>query len=226
MINQITKARSFFVSYLIIFFISISFFFYREHGDFVLLVNEFHNSFFDFFFKYWTYTGSWIFFTVLGLASIFLRKRFGIVLSAIGVTVALFSLFFKMVLFPNAPRPKLFFESQMILKSVEGVEMLDLYSFPSGHSMAAFAIATFFALNFQNRRLSILFLFLAILTGLSRIYLAQHFLLDVMAGSLIGVIIPTTFYFIFEKYLKGTNATELRTPDEDLQTLNLEEDLD
>ena len=73
---------------------------------------------------------------------------------------------------------------------------------------------------------SIIFLLTATLTGLSRIYLAQHFLLDVMAGSLIGVIIATAFYIGFERYLNNESTKGTNTPDEDLEAMDLDEDIE
>jgi membrane-associated phospholipid phosphatase len=52
----------------------------------------------------------------------------------------------------------------------------------------------------ENRFYKVLLLILALLTGYSRIYLSQHFLEDVYAGSIIGV--STTFlvyYFVHKK---------------------------
>jgi membrane-associated phospholipid phosphatase len=54
--------------------------------------------------------------------------------------------------------------------------------------VSAFAAATVLALYCKNSSmLQVLFLILAVAVGFSRIYLSQHFLPDVLAGSLIGV---------------------------------------
>jgi membrane-associated phospholipid phosphatase len=42
-----------------------------------------------------------------------------------------------------------------------------------------------------------LFLFLALLVGISRVYLLQHFFRDVYAGSMVGVVISSVFYLTF-----------------------------
>ncbi|WP_424962036.1 phosphatase PAP2 family protein [Ekhidna sp.] len=224
MINHLRNTRSFYIIYLCLFGLSCIFYSYQSHGDFVIWLNSLHNPIWDFFFRYWTHTGSVYFFIATILVLIFLKRRFGLILSMVGIGVSLVSSFFKFVVFPDIPRPSLFFEGQEILAKVEGVHLLGLNSFPSGHAMAAFALATFIALMLQKNSYSVLLLTMACLTALSRVYLAQHFLIDIMAGSLIGIIIATAYYVGFEKYLNKETITEINTPDEDLDKINLDEE--
>ena len=68
----------------------------------------------------------------------------------------------------------------------------DQYSFPSGHTSAAFALAVSLVLLSHNALLSSLYLFLALCVAFSRVYLRVHFPSDVILGALIG----TGFAFI------------------------------
>lgn len=67
------------------------------------------------------------------------------------------------------------------------IEVGEDYSFPSGHAMNAFAGATI--LSDFYKKYKILFYALAILTGISRIYIGAHYPLDVLYGSIIGILI-------------------------------------
>lgn len=61
------------------------------------------------------------------------------------------------------------------------------YSFPSGHSSAAFAGAAVLAAFDKKRRLG--YYAIAVIIAYSRIYLGCHFFLDVVGGSLLGYLI-------------------------------------
>ena len=61
----------------------------------------------------------------------------------------------------------------------------DHFSFPSGHTITAFAITTVVSLFYPS--LLVLMLFVACSIALSRIVLGMHFLSDVVAGAGIGI---------------------------------------
>ncbi len=89
----------------------------------------------------------------------------------------------------NAPRPKKYFADnfpEISLSVPEGFRLYSAHSFPSGHTTAIFAIMVFLILSVKNNYLKLLFFIIALLTGYSRIYLSQHFALDVLVGSFIG----------------------------------------
>jgi membrane-associated phospholipid phosphatase len=66
---------------------------------------------------------------------------------------------------------------------------LDLVSFPSGHSLTAFAIATLLILGLQLRAwFTAALIALACLIGLSRLAVGAHWPLDVLAGAIIGFL--------------------------------------
>jgi undecaprenyl-diphosphatase len=71
----------------------------------------------------------------------------------------------------------------------------DKYSFPSGHSITAFAVAI--AIGLFYPQLQGCLLVVALLIAGSRIILGMHFLSDVLAGSAIGVILGISSFHIF-----------------------------
>jgi membrane-associated phospholipid phosphatase len=60
-------------------------------------------------------------------------------------------------------------------------------SFPSGHSMAAFAVATVLAVKFPKARWPVMLLALAI--AVSRMIRGSHYLTDVAGGAMLGVLV-------------------------------------
>ena len=113
----------------------------------------------------------------------------------------------------HAPRPLTWFAEYMpdiTLPLVEGVQMNHWLSFPSGHT------ATFFALFFcvsiilcaENVKgkyiLSFLCFLCASFGAYTRIYLSQHFALDIFAGILIAVCSTLILYFFLVKNTKNT----------------------
>lgn len=102
----------------------------------------------------------------------------------------------------NEPRPSLYFEQIgfKYLYFVDGIQKMHSASFPSGHSASAFAMCIVIALYFKDKRVSVLCLLLALFAGYSRIYLAHHFLPDMMVGALIGSASGLlTYYFIWQQ---------------------------
>lgn len=71
---------------------------------------------------------------------------------------------------------------------------IDDYSFPSGHTTAAFSMAISTALFYHNT--AIISIILACLVGISRMYLGVHYPTDVLAGSFLGSITSILVYNI------------------------------
>ena len=66
------------------------------------------------------------------------------------------------------------------------IEAPDRFSFPSGHSAAAMAVAAMYALTFPS--LGIWLLPIAVVVGYSRVALGVHYPLDVIAGQSIALL--------------------------------------
>lgn len=73
-------------------------------------------------------------------------------------------------------------------------------SFPSGHTAAAFAFATAFALSSEDVAAKITLFAFATTIALSRLYLFVHYPTDVLGGILIGVVSGFIASFLIEGY--------------------------
>ena len=82
---------------------------------------------------------------------------------------------------------------------VPGVDLHHQFSFPSGHTTTAFAILVLAGLISGKRWITFLLILLAWMVGLSRVYLSQHFLMDILAGSFIGLLSALLFYWYFQR---------------------------
>ena len=222
MIDRVRKIRFFFITYLLLFGLGVGYFIFNDHGDLVLSFNGLHVPFFNFFFKYWTYTGDWLFASMVVLIVLFFRFKDGLVLGMVLIVQGLLIALFKQLLFRDVPRPKTYFEGARVLDLIEGVKIQDFDSFPSGHTMTAFAMVGFLALVSQSNKKALTLLSAAVLTGISRIYLGHHFLIDILAGSLIGLFVALLFYFLFERYLNNEGRVKDEEPDQDLNNMDLD----
>lgn len=75
------------------------------------------------------------------------------------------------------------------------------FSMPSGHATIAFAMAT--VLAHKEPKWKWIFVVLAILISLSRIYLGKHYPLDVIMGALIGTAIGTLSHVVTKKHVQA-----------------------
>lgn len=184
--------------YLLFFAVSIVLISLFRKSTLHLFLNKYHSNFFDVLFKYATYLGDGIMFGVLFLCFLFVKKRVAYAFAIGGFLTLLVTYLFKKVIFSGLPRPV-----QLLgvdnLHLIEGVKMAFWNTFPSGHTTTAFAIFTILCLYFNKCKSQYLWVSLAIIAGLSRVYLSQHFWLDIFVGSFIGIIIGFVSMMIFYK---------------------------
>lgn len=150
-------------------------------------LNGTHTALLNTFFTWYTMLGDGIVALVLFVAFL-LRRQYlqGVHVLAAFLASGIVAQLIKQ--FTHMPRPKVFLHPDQYNQFIEGVTRGGWSSFPSGHTATAFAVATILALYSSNRWVSLIYLLLAIGVGYSRIYLGSHFLEDVLAGSIIGIV--------------------------------------
>jgi undecaprenyl-diphosphatase len=107
------------------------------------------------------------------------EDRFRALAAAILATGTGILLFLRVKKLTNRPRPCTF-EPHCWAKLLPP----DQFSFPSGHTITAFAVSVSLSLFYPD--LAVGLLFCAISVAISRIMLGMHFLSDVLAGAAIG----------------------------------------
>ena len=123
------------------------------------------------------------------LISLGTRFRDTLFIALCWLSGAIHSWIFKLWLCKGWPRPLHYFEERKIpLRLVDGVQVHHWNSFPSGHTITAFSLLLLLPILFPKiSRLQLLMAWLmAVLCGLSRVVLAQHWPMDVAGGIVLG----------------------------------------
>lgn len=154
-------------------------------GDDILLINGHHHALLDLISPWITELGNGIHYLPVPVILLFVRFRWATIISLAGIFHGIAVLVLKRLMFPYALRPAGLLD-KALLHFVPGIKVHTAFSFPSGHTATAFAFLLVISLYLNNRWLTLILASLALLTGLSRVYLLQHFLTDVAAGAAIG----------------------------------------
>lgn len=179
-----------------------------EQGDLIRFFADNRSIFGDNLFKYGTLLGEEPAYVIIVIFLLFVGVGRAIITGLTGIVVMISA--YPLKHFFSHPRPKLFFEdlgelSQLSL--VEGVELHGQFtSFPSGHTMSAFALYGILSLMFgqKNKVLAFVFISCAILVALSRVYLMQHFVKDIFVGAVLGYLVAIVMYALLQRLERFT----------------------
>ncbi len=158
-----------------------------------LFLNQFNNAKLDLPFIVLTKMGSGVLFPVFALFFSNRNYRAGISILLTGFVILLAAGLLKNFVFPDYLRPSAFLED-FVYKKAEGFTLYTNHSFPSGHAMSAFGFCTVLALQLNRSLSTWLLALLAVLMAYSRVYLNQHFMVDIVVGSWIGFILALSVY--------------------------------
>ncbi|HUR31206.1 MAG TPA: phosphatase PAP2 family protein [Saprospiraceae bacterium] len=174
-----------------------------EKVDFLIWLSASRNTIADYYFYYITKLGESYAFVFFSLFFLITSWRKMVPVPVLGLIVSIMSHFLK--IYFRHERPSVYLEK---MKWDGNMSVLDYHilggdnSFPSGHSMAAWAIFTLAALLIRKTWFSILALFLAFSVSISRVYLMAHFLQDVVAGAAIGFLLGFGVYYGYARWMK------------------------
>jgi undecaprenyl-diphosphatase len=169
-----------------------------------LWLNSHHSPFWDSFFLIYTNSKSWI--PVVLLMVFLLFKNFTtrqaiiyfvLIAAAVGLCDYIASGIFK----PNFERLRPchdFLEEMTLVGNCGG-----MYGFASSHAANSFGIFSGFSSALRgNKYIFWGLLIWAILMGYSRIYLGVHHPGDVVMGAIIGVSVPSFFFYLYNRLIK------------------------
>ena len=156
----------------------------------------------DLFFRFYTVIGTAIIIIPVLLALFWYRYRNRYFLLLVICTQVGSLLINQIMKFTFAhSRPVILHGNEAWFHYIDGEVLHRARSFPSGHTAGAFAFAFLLALlSRRQATLKSILLFLgALLVGYSRMYLGQHFFIDIYVGSIEGVLVCVTVLYAFYK---------------------------
>ena len=102
---------------------------------------------------------------------------------------------------------------------VNDLESADPYSFPSGHTAGAFALATMLSLRYPRPSVFVPAFIWAGMVGYGRVYNGLHYPSDVLAGAALGAGSSILTYALRGTVVDVFNAVTGRTPDSESSLL-------
>ena len=163
-----------------------------------LYINQHYTSWADLMMRTLTYLGDGAAPFVLALVFVFLNVRKALLIAVFPTIAGLFVQLLKHVFFSGVLRPNAYFEAGT-LRLVPGVAVHSMFSFPSGHTATIFAMALTLVYISEKKTIHFLLSLLALVTGMTRVYLSQHFLIDVYFGSIVGISVSSILWFLNKK---------------------------
>lgn len=156
----------------------------------------------------WTFTGliTWLPMALFVLYIVFRNQQFKegmLVLCSILLVILLASFASSVFLKPlfKRYRPTHHPDYKHLVTIVNGFRGGD-YGFISGHATNSFALASILSLVFRNHLVTTSLILWAGLNSYSRIYLGVHFISDILAGFIVGILIGFFVYAIYVKMRK------------------------
>jgi membrane-associated phospholipid phosphatase len=184
---------------LILALLTAIFLFMQGKENSFLVINKYNSPAFDYVFEYWTYLGDGVIWVPLFLYVILFKKEFFLAVLASLIICTLLTHFFKRIVYPDDMRPIIVLGKENI-RVIQGLKINERNSFPSGHTSTAFTLALLMAYLVRRNFWVYFFPLIAFFVGYSRVYLAQHFVTDVLAGMVVGIVSSYLSLLVYEQY--------------------------
>ena len=197
--QRVIKTIHIWIATLLVLLASAIFLVTHEKAAGYNLLVPYHSPTLDIFMSWFTNVGDGIFVLICAIVMfVYKQKR----LALIVVVSFLFSGL--LVQIPknliSAARPAVYFhEMGQPFHVIEGVTLTASHaSFPSGHTATVFAFMSCLVLMFPKSKWNGVWLLLAVAVAYSRLFVGNHFLVDVTVGAIIGIFSTfVTYYVVF-----------------------------
>jgi undecaprenyl-diphosphatase len=175
-----------------LFVIITSFLTFFSRVDGFIILNSFHTPALNLIFNSITFIGDGLFSILICLFILIFAKthsKLALIVFVAYLSSGITAQILKAIIY--APRPSSYFKLHEYKYYIDAfaTSRSGTNSFPSGHSASVFALATVFSVYFKKNYISLVLI--SILVCYSRIYLAHHFLVDVLAGMILGLLFGT-----------------------------------
>jgi len=186
----------FFAGYFLLLIFALFILFANSKGAGFVLLNPYHTIFLDYIFQGLTLLGDGFFSIAFCVVLLFVRKKYVSLLvfmsfASSGIAAQVLKYFI------TEARPAVFLEHSNYPYFIENVTLHNYHSFPSGHTATIFALISIVAFVSKNKLSAIPLLIIGALVGYSRMYLGQHFMVDVTIGSLTGILFAIICWILF-----------------------------
>jgi membrane-associated phospholipid phosphatase len=198
-VKKKNKASVLATYFLVILFSGLAVLPFYDKGAIELEINQLHHPILDFFFANITHLGDGLILIIPFVLFIFHKYCYLALLTFSSLIHLVLVHIGKKWVFHGMPRPAEFLKD-IPFYEIPGIELHHWGSFPSGHTTTVFMLASFFYLVLPKKiKAHSILMGIAFLVGFSRVYLMQHFLMDVWAGALLGISSTLIAYFIVLK---------------------------
>lgn len=166
----------------------------------------------DIFFSYFTELGNGWVPVLLSIGLLWKSWRSFLMMSLSTAGSAILVQLLKHTVFADCDRPSMFLDRMPGLHVVPMMELHHYFSFPSGHTTAAFSMCLALAVIISRRGPAAALAVVATVLGFSRVYLSQHFTEDALAGALLGMLVGIAVFRLLYRSRSSSSDWLARSP--------------